>query len=282
MTPDSTLGDFFRADVDIPEIPFGEMLWETAQRFPEKEAVIFQGKKISYRELDALTNCFANALSGLGVAKGDRVALYMTNRPEYIIGFYATARLGAVATPMNPTYKKDEIQHQLNDAEASLMVVQESLYPLVKTVRSKVASLKEVVIVGHNPQPNTHLFRDLIRSASPKHPPQVAWNWTEDLVALPYSSGTTGLPKGVMLSQQNLVVQQHPVHLQRPHIRARYTAHFSALLPHLRHDARGWGHLRRRHAGHHGSLRSGAFPGPGAESRRDVVLRRAAHHGCPR
>ena len=205
MTPDSTLGDFFRADIDIPEIPFGEMLWETAQRFPEKEAVIFQGKKISYRELDALTNCFANALSGLGVAKGDRVALYMTNRPEYIIGFYAAARLGAVATPMNPTYKKDEIQHQLNDAEASLMVVQESLYPLVKTVRSKVASLKEVVIVGHNPQPNTHLFRDLIRSASPKHPPQVAWNWTEDLVALPYSSGTTGLPKGVMLSQQNLV-----------------------------------------------------------------------------
>ena len=106
---------------------------------------------------------------------------------------------------MNPTYKKDEIQHQLNDAEASLLVVQESLYPLVKTVRSKVASLKEVVIVGRSAQPNTHLFSDLIRNASPKHPPQVTWNWTEDLVALPYSSGTTGLPKGVMLSQQNLV-----------------------------------------------------------------------------
>ena len=196
MTPDSALGDFFRADVDIPEIPFGEMLWETAQRFPEKEAVIFQGQKISYRELDGLTNSFANALAGLGITKGDRVALYMTNRPEYIVGFYAAARLGAVATPMNPTYKKNEIQHQLNDAEASLLVVQESLYPLVKTVRSKVASLKEVVIVGRSAQPNTHLFRDLIQNASPKHPPQVTWNWTEDLVALPYSSGTTGYPKG--------------------------------------------------------------------------------------
>ena len=94
MTPDSTLGDFFRTDVDIPEIPFGEMLWETAQRFPEKEAVIFQGQKISYRELDGMTNSFANALSSLGVAKGDRVALYMTNRPEYIIGFYASRPLG--------------------------------------------------------------------------------------------------------------------------------------------------------------------------------------------
>ena len=205
MTPDSALGDFFRADIDIPEIPFGEMLWETAQRFPEKEAVIFQGQKISYRELDGLTNSFANALSGLGVNKGDRVALYMTNRPEYIVSFYAIARLGGVATPMNPTYKKDEIQHQLNDAEASLLVVQESLYPLVKSIRSKVPSLKEVVIVGRNIEPRTHLFRDLIRTSSPKHPPQVALSWTEDLVALPYSSGTTGLPKGVMLSQQNLV-----------------------------------------------------------------------------
>ena len=106
MTPDSTLGDFFRADIDIPEIPFGEMLWETAQRFPEKEAVIFQGQKISYRELDGLTNSIANALSGIGVKKGDRVALYMTNRPEYIISFYAAARLGAVATPLNPPTRK--------------------------------------------------------------------------------------------------------------------------------------------------------------------------------
>ena len=205
MTPDSTLGDFFRADIDIPEIPFGEMLWETAQRFPEKEAVIFQGQKISYRELDGLTNSIANALSGIGVKKGDRIALYMTNRPEYIISFYAAARLGAVATPLNPAYKKDEIQHQLNDAEASVLVVQESLYPLVKSVRSKVPSLKEVVIVGRNAEPKTHLFRDLIRRSSPKHPPQMALNWAEDLVALPYSSGTTGLPKGVMLSHQNLV-----------------------------------------------------------------------------
>ena len=65
------LGDFFRAAVDIPEIPFGEMLWESAQRFPEKIAVVFQGRKISYRELDGLASSFANALANLGVKKGD-------------------------------------------------------------------------------------------------------------------------------------------------------------------------------------------------------------------
>jgi long-chain acyl-CoA synthetase len=86
-------------------------------------SAIFQGRKISYRELDGLANSCANALANLGVRKGDRVALYMTNRPEYIISLYGIARLGAVFTPMNPTYKEGEITHQLNDAEASVLVV---------------------------------------------------------------------------------------------------------------------------------------------------------------
>ena len=65
MLSDSTLGEFFRAAIDIPEIPFGEMLWESAQRFPEKIALVFQGQKISYRELDGLANSCANALAKL-------------------------------------------------------------------------------------------------------------------------------------------------------------------------------------------------------------------------
>jgi long-chain acyl-CoA synthetase len=205
MLSDSTLGEFFRAAIDIPEIPFGEMLWESAQRFPEKIALVFQGQKISYRELDGLANSFANALAKLGVKKGDRVALYMTNRPEYIISVYGIARLGAVFTPMNPTYKEGEIEHQLNDADASVLVVQESLYPLVRTARFQLPSLQEIIVVGQRAEAGTHLFRDLIRQSSPKHPPPLTLNWAEDLVALPYSSGTTGLPKGVMLTQQNLV-----------------------------------------------------------------------------
>lgn len=202
---ESVLGDFFRAAIDIPEIPFGEMLWESAQRFPEKTAVVFQGQRISFRELDGLANCFANALAALGVKKGDRVALYMTNRPEYVISIYSIARLGAIFTPMNPTYKEGEIEHHLNDAEVSVLVVQESLYPLVKAIRHQMASLKAIVIVGQRAEDGTHLFRDLVRQASPKHPAPLQLTWAEDVVALPYSSGTTGLPKGVMLTHQNLV-----------------------------------------------------------------------------
>ena len=203
---DSGLGTFFRAALDMPEIPFGEMLWESAQRFPEKIAVIYQGQKISFRELDGLVNSFANALSRLGVRKGDRVALFMTNRPEYLITVYATARLGAVFTPMNPTYKEEEVAHQLHDSEASVLVVQESLYPRVKSIRQRVSkSLKHVVVIGRRADEGDALFLDLIRQSSPRHPPQVQLSWTDDLVALPYSSGTTGLPKGAMLTHQNLV-----------------------------------------------------------------------------
>ncbi|MCZ6872703.1 MAG: long-chain fatty acid--CoA ligase [bacterium] len=205
MAPESALGDFYRAAVDIPEIPFGEMLWETAQRFPERTAVIFQGQRISYRELDGLASGFANALANLGVRKGDRVALYMTNRPEYIISLYGIARLGAVFTPMNPTYKEAEISHQLNDADVLAIVVQESLYAQVKLIWPRIKNLKHVIVVGQQAEEGTHLFRDLVRQASPKHPPQVPLAWTSDLVALPYSSGTTGMPKGVMLTHQNLV-----------------------------------------------------------------------------
>ena len=202
---DSGLGAFYRAAVDIPEIPFSEMLWESAQRFPEKIAVIYQGQKISYRELDGLVNSFANGLTTLGVKKGDRVALYMTNRPEYLISVYAVARLGAVFTPMNPTYKEEEVAHQLQDAEVSVVVVQDSLYTRIKSARRQVKSLKSVVIVGEQSEDGDPLFLDLVRQSSPKHPPPVQISWSGDVVALPYSSGTTGLPKGVMLTHQNLV-----------------------------------------------------------------------------
>lgn len=205
MAPESALGDFYRAAVDIPEIPFGEMLWESAQRFPERIAVIFQGHHVSYRELDGLASSFANALANLGVRKGDRIALYMTNRPEYIISLYGIARLGAVFTPMNPTYKEAEISHQLSDADVVAVVVQESLYPLVKSIRQRIKSLKHVIVVGQQAEADAYLFRDLVRNASPKHPPPVPLSWAADLVALPYSSGTTGMPKGVMLTHQNLV-----------------------------------------------------------------------------
>src|SRR5437870_4968433 len=121
------------------------MLSHGAARHPENVAVVFRDVSLTYRELEALTNRFARALTRLGVGKGDRVCLLTTNCPEYIIAFYAIARVGAVASPMNPSYREREIEYQLNDTEAVAVVVHADLVPLVEAVRARTLPLRQVV-----------------------------------------------------------------------------------------------------------------------------------------
>ena len=198
--------ELFRPALQYPSHPYAEMLTRTAERYPEQEAILFKDVNLTYRELDALANAFANALLDLGIGKGQRVCLFMANRPEYLISWFAITRIGAVASPMNPSYKEREVAYQLSNSEAVALVVQQELLPLVQSVRAETPALEHVVVVGSNPHaPQTFppSFSYLVRTYPPT-PRGIEPGW-EDLVALPYSSGTTGLPKGVMLSHKNLV-----------------------------------------------------------------------------
>jgi long-chain acyl-CoA synthetase len=198
--------DLFRPPLTYPRILYGEMLARPALLHPEREAVVFHDTSLTFRELEGRVNAFANTLRGLGIAPGDRVALFMTNRPEYVISFFALARLGAVASPMNPSYREREVAYQLDDAQAIAVVVQHDLAPLVRAVRSEVPRLKHVLTVGRGaPAENEGpRFADLVGSAPtvPPPPPELTW---DNLLVLPYSSGTTGLPKGVLLSHKAFV-----------------------------------------------------------------------------
>src|SRR5206468_12097409 len=127
------------------------MLSHGAARHPENVAVIFRDVSLTYRELEALTNRFARALTALGVSRGDRVCLLTPNCPEYIIAFYAIARVGAIASPMNPSYREREIEYQLNDTEAVAIVTHRSLVPVVENVRPHTRHLKHVISVGPGP-----------------------------------------------------------------------------------------------------------------------------------
>jgi acyl-CoA synthetase (AMP-forming)/AMP-acid ligase II len=199
--------ELFRPSLQYPSHPYAEILSHIAERFPENEAVIFRDVNLTYRELDALVNAFATALLKMGIRKGDRVCLLMTNRPEFLVSWFALARIGAIISPMNPSYKEREVAYQLSNSEAVAIVVQQELLPLVEAVHAQTPALEHVIVVGAGQEalpPQVHSFRHMVRDNAPTQPAYPA-PALEDLLTLPYSSGTTGFPKGVMLSHQNVV-----------------------------------------------------------------------------
>ena len=205
-TPTRTQPERLRPNLSYPSIAYDKLLTQSAASWPERVAIVFRDNALTYRELDALTNQFAHALQALGVKQGERVCLLMTNRPEFVIACYAIARIGAVFSPINPAYKEREIAYQLANTGATTIVVQHNLLPLVEAVRDQAPVLKQVISVGpENLDAGTHhlSFADLLK-AQPMTPPGVDVALS-DLVALPFSSGTTGLSKGVMLTHRNRV-----------------------------------------------------------------------------
>ncbi len=195
----------FRPSLHYPTHPYAEMLAKTAERNPEQVALLFKDVNLTYRELHALVNSFANALLAIGVKPGERVCLLMTNRPEYVISWFAITSIGAVASPMNPSYKEREVAYQLGNSEAVAVIVQGSLLPLVQAAQAELPALHYVVTVGSGPLANDALSFDALVQTYPSTQPQCEVPQWEAMVALPYSSGTTGQPKGVMLSHKNLV-----------------------------------------------------------------------------
>ena len=200
------------------EKPACEYLREWAGRTPGRPALSFYGRAITYGELNALIDRLANGLVGLGLKKGDRVALHMDNCPQFVISYFAVHRAGGVVVPLNPMFKYAELEYEVNDAGATVLIGVDSLYPEVEKIRSKtplahviLTSLKDYL--PDNPTlplspdmeqakrsfPQTIDFDALIRDSA-ETPLCRIDDIKSDLALLIYTGGTTGTPKGAMIT----------------------------------------------------------------------------------
>ena len=186
-----------------PDIPIFQVLKTTATLDPEKLTILYP-KKMTIKEIDTLSDKLATALADLGAKKGNTIALYMWNSPEFIIAFFGALKTGATVTALNPSVKEKDAQYQLDDSESIMVIVDEEQYPVIKSIQEKLPRLKNVIVVGEKRHLGTHLFKELIEKYPP-NPPKVKINSKKDLAVLQYTAGTTGLPKGCMLTHYNIV-----------------------------------------------------------------------------
>ena len=189
-------------DVTIPQTALTPFVLHRAKELADKPALIDgpTGRKVTYQQLAESISIVAHNVAQRGFKKGEVFGILSPNCPEYAIAFHAVATLGGVVTPINPLYTRHEIAHQLKDSGARFLVTLPSCAEKASEA-SADAGVEELFVFGSAPGATS--FDSLLVDNGRAE--QVAVNPLEDLIALPYSSGTTGLPKGVMLTHHNLV-----------------------------------------------------------------------------
>ncbi len=189
-------------DLEFPALDVTSYVLEHAGERGDKPALIDgpSGRTITYAELGRSIRSFAAGLAARGFGKGDVLAIYSPNLPEYAVAFHGAAAAGGKATTMNPLYTANEVAHQLTDSGARMLL---TVGPFLEAAleAAEKAGVDEVYVIGEGEgaRPVSDLLGD------PDAAPEVEIDPAEDLAVLPYSSGTTGLPKGVMLRHDNLV-----------------------------------------------------------------------------
>ncbi|OGO52763.1 MAG: hypothetical protein A2148_05085 [Chloroflexi bacterium RBG_16_68_14] len=180
-----------------PKHPFSQILERSAQRLPDKPALIgIDEKPYTYRLLWEASRKMASLLQReVNVVKGDTVAIHAPNCPEYAVALHGALLAGAKVTTLNPLYREREVEHQLDDAEAVVVFAAKALMPTVEEAKEHLPKVREVYEMEEIWQ---------MIAGQPPEPEPVEIDPERDLAVLPYSSGTTGLPKGVMLSHYNL------------------------------------------------------------------------------
>ncbi len=189
-------------DVEIPDVPIHEYVFQRADEFADKVALIDgpTGRSYTFGALHGAVKAFAGGLAKRGFGKGDTLAIVAPNIPEYAIVFHGVTMVGGTVTTVNPTYGPEEIAFQLKDAGASLIVTIEMFREACEKAAADAGGIDDIVILG-----DTDGGTSFMEYLAEPFDGDVSFDCADDVAVLPYSSGTTGLPKGVMLTHRNLV-----------------------------------------------------------------------------
>jgi long-chain acyl-CoA synthetase len=225
------------ADLDVPDVPMTQLLDDAAASWPRRTALAFLGSRTSYRDLQESVDTLATALAGLGVRKGDRVAVVLPNCPQNVITTFAALRLGAIVVQHNPLYTETELRRQLVDCGAAVVVCLDRVYDTVARVR-RDTRVQHVVVTSladylpaatrltlHLPLPRNRRARAELTAGLPPGAPvkrfldllkgagqpsrQTPVDPATDVALLQYTGGTSGASKGAMLTHRNLVANAY-------------------------------------------------------------------------
>jgi long-chain acyl-CoA synthetase len=217
------------AELEFRKEPVQQYLVDAAKSFPEKTAIHFMGKEMTYKELYDEALSFASYLQQIGISKGDRVAIMLANTPQSVISYFGILIAGGIVVQTNPLYTERELEYQMKDSGAKAIITLDILYPRASKVMPHtnlqhiiVTAIKDYlpfpknlvypfiqkkqygIVVNVKHEGNTHLFKEIVK-IKPNKLVEYDFDFEEDVALLQYTGGTTGSPKGVMLTHKNLV-----------------------------------------------------------------------------
>lgn len=214
---------------EIRSVTVGSLLQEKAEAHPDHEALVYpdRGLRLTYQEFDQRCRETARAFMGLGIEKGDHAAVWSTNRPEWIYSQFATGKMGAVLVTVNTSYQRAELEYLLQQSESSTLILMEdfrdtsyidTLYSIAPELKdaepgqlqaARVPHLRNVIVMGENKYPGTFSWEEAMEKKSlvseAELDQRMASLHADEVINMQYTSGTTGFPKGVMLTHSNIV-----------------------------------------------------------------------------
>lgn len=190
-------------EVCIRRMNLAELMFRNARKYPDKEAIVFKDNRLSYRQIDELSNQFANAIINLGIKVGDKVAMMMCNSDQFAVVYFGIIKAGAVVVPINISLQKKEVKFILNNCEAKLFIFDELFIPILNDIENELNRVEHIIYTGENLQNNAKDYKVLIQNSS-SQPPALTIN-DDDLCSIIYTSGTTGTPRGAVFTHKNVM-----------------------------------------------------------------------------